>query len=119
MPAYVVVEITVHDPEAYERYKQLATPSIPAYGGRYLVRGGAVETLEGSWHPPRFVVLEFPSPERARAWWSSPEYAPAKALRQTCAGTEMVLVEGVPAPAPEASAAAVRRPSAPNEPSPA
>jgi uncharacterized protein (DUF1330 family) len=94
MPAYVVVQITIHDPAAYERYKELAPPSIGAYGGRYLVRGGQTTPLEGSWQPGRFVILEFPSAERANAWWSSPEYAPAKALRQACADTEMLLVQG-------------------------
>lgn len=95
MPAYVVVEIAVNDAERYERYKQLAPPSIAAYGGRYLARGGKTETLEGSWKPPRFVILEFPTAQQARAWWESSEYAPAKTLRQECAGTEMILVEGV------------------------
>jgi len=96
MPAYVVVQIDVKDAETYERYKLLAPPAIAAYGGRYLVRGGATEALEGSWHPKRFVILEFPSTEQARAWWASPEYAAAKALRQSCTHTEMLLVEGLP-----------------------
>jgi uncharacterized protein (DUF1330 family) len=96
MAAYVIVEIAIQDAETYERYKTMAPPSIAAYGGRYLVRGGAVEVLEGSWNPPRFVILEFPTVERARAWWNSPEYAPAKALRQTCTQTDMILVEGLP-----------------------
>jgi uncharacterized protein (DUF1330 family) len=102
MPAYVVVQIgAIDDPVAYERYKQLAPPSIAAYGGRYQVRGGRCEVLEGTWQPARLVVLEFPSPAQARAWWSSPEYAPAKALRQSCAQTEMILIDGY-APAPAA-----------------
>lgn len=96
MSAYVVVEIAVKDGETYERYKALAPPSIAQYGGRYLVRGGATEVLEGSWQPPRFVVLEFPTSERARAWWDSPEYAAAKALRQASTDTKMILVEGLP-----------------------
>jgi uncharacterized protein (DUF1330 family) len=95
MPAYVIVDINVRDRETYERYKQLAAPSVAAYGGRYLVRGGATETLEGDWRPSRFVILEFPSVRQGRAWWDSPEYGPAKALRQACADTEMLLVEGV------------------------
>jgi uncharacterized protein (DUF1330 family) len=95
MPAYVVVDIAIHDPESYERYKQLAPPSLAIYGGRYVVRGGMTTLLEGTWQPSRLVVLEFPSAERARAWWDSPEYAPAKAIRQSCARTEMLLVEGV------------------------
>jgi uncharacterized protein (DUF1330 family) len=74
----------------------MAPPSIAAYGGRYVVRGGASEILEGSWLPPRLVVLEFPTLERPRAWWASPEYAPAKALRQQSARTEMLLVDGHP-----------------------
>lgn len=96
MPAYVVLEVVVRDPAAYERYKQLAGPAVAAYGGRYLVRGGATETLEGDWRPLRFVILEFPTVEQGRAWWTSTEYAPAKALRQTCADTEMLLVDGLP-----------------------
>jgi uncharacterized protein (DUF1330 family) len=95
MPAYVVVEIAIHDPQTYERYKALAPPTIAAYGGRYLVRGGATEVLEGSWNPPRLAILEFATAERARAWWNSPEYAPAKAMRQASTQTDMILVEGV------------------------
>lgn len=94
--AYVVVQVAVDDPDDYERYKALAPPSIAAYGGRYLIRGGASEVLEGTWQPPRLVVLEFPSAAQARAWWDSPEYAAAKALRQRCARTEMLLIEGSP-----------------------
>jgi uncharacterized protein (DUF1330 family) len=91
MSAFVIVEIEIRNPETYERYKQLAPPSIAAYGGRYVVRGGEVETLEGNWKPARLVILEFPTTELARAWWASPEYAEAKALRQSCADTEMIL----------------------------
>lgn len=96
MSAFIVVQIAVEDPIAYQRYKELAPPSIAAYGGRYVVRGGQSEVLEGSWQPERLVVLEFPTVARAREWWSSPEYAPAKALRGRCARTEMLLIEGMP-----------------------
>ena len=95
MPAYVIVQIVVKDPEAYDRYRAMVPPSIAAYGGRFVVRGGATTTLEGTWSPARLVILEFPSVERARAWWASPEYAEAKALRLASAESEMVLVEGV------------------------
>lgn len=95
MPAYVVVEVNVKDPAAYERYKLLAPPSIAQYGGRYIVRGGTTVVLEGDWKPKRLVILEFPSLERAREWWASPEYGPAKALRMSCAETEMVVIDGV------------------------
>jgi uncharacterized protein (DUF1330 family) len=96
MPAYVVVDIAVRDREQYEQYKQLAAPTVAAYGGRYLVRGGASETLEGGWKPSRFVILEFPDADAGRSWWHFSEYGPAKALRQASADTDMVLVEGVP-----------------------
>ena len=95
MAAYIVVEIMIHDPTSYEHYKAMAPTTIALYGGRYLVRGGATTTLEGTWGPSRLVVLEFPDAERARAWWTSPEYADAKALRQASARTQMLLVEGV------------------------
>jgi uncharacterized protein (DUF1330 family) len=96
MPAYVIVNVTVNDPARYEEYKRLASPTVPAYGGRYVARGGPVEVREGGWSPARLVVLEFPSVERARSWWESPQYAPAKAVRQSCADTELVITEGLP-----------------------
>ena len=95
MPAYVVVEVEVQDKERYETYKQMVPPSLAAYGGRFIVRGGAAETLEGEWSPKRLVILEFPSAEQAKAWWGSKEYAEAKALRQATARTQMIVVEGV------------------------
>jgi len=94
MPGYVVVQIEVTDPINYEKYKELAPPSIRKYGGRYLVRGEPVETLEGKWSPKRFVILRFDSKEQAKAWWSSAEYREAKLLRQACARTEMICVQG-------------------------
>lgn len=108
MPAFLVVQITVRDAATYERYRELAPPSIAMYGGRYVVRGGATETLEGTWRPARLVILEFPSVERAREWWDSPEYAAAKALRQSCADTEMLLVDGLSEAASSALAATGR-----------
>ena len=95
MPAYVLVQIDVHDPEGYERYRGMVLPSIEAYGGRFIVRGGPVETLEGNWRPPRLVILEFPDAARAKAWWASPEYAEPKALRLATARSEMILATGV------------------------
>lgn len=95
MAAYVIVEIDVADPVRYEEYRQLAAPTVTDFGGRYLVRGGAVETLEGDWRPRRVVVLEFPTAERAREWWGSEAYRAAKPLRHASAATRMILVEGV------------------------
>ena len=94
MSAYVIVEIEVHDPVRYEAYKSMVPPSIAQYGGRFIVRGGEITPLEGGWDPKRLVVIEFPSAERARAWWASPEYAEAKALRQATSRGRMIVVEG-------------------------
>jgi uncharacterized protein (DUF1330 family) len=93
--AYVIVDVEILDAEIYESYKKLVPASIEQYGGRFLVRGGKVETLEGAWSPGRFVMLEFPSPERAKAWYESAEYAPAKALRHKSSQSHLILAEGV------------------------
>ncbi|HEX8456809.1 MAG TPA: DUF1330 domain-containing protein [Pyrinomonadaceae bacterium] len=95
MAAYIVVEVEVRDKDRYEAYKQMVPPSLAAYDGRFIVRGGEVETLEGEWSPTRLVIVEFPSVERAKAWWSSEEYAEAKALRQATARSRMIVVAGV------------------------
>ncbi len=95
MAAYIIVEIEVTDPTVYEEYKRLAPPSIAQYGGKYIVRGGPVDVLEGEWKPKRLVVLQFESADRARAWWSAEEYREPKAMRQRSARTKMVLVEGL------------------------
>jgi len=94
MAAYVIVEIEIHDPVEYEEYKKLTPTSINAYGGRFTVRGAQTESLEGDWNPQRVVILEFPSVERAKEWWHSQEYAPAKSIRQRTAKTKMLVVEG-------------------------
>lgn len=95
MSAYIIVEITIANAEEYEEYKKLTPTTIAAYDGRFVVRGGATETLEGDWHPERIVVLEFPNVQRAKEWWESPEYAEAKRIRQRTAETRMIVIEGV------------------------
>ena len=95
MSAYVIVDIEVLDPEPYEEYKRLASASIAAHGGRYVVRGGNSEVLDGDWTPRRLVVLEFATVEAAKAWRSSPEYAEALEVRGRCARSNMVVVEGL------------------------
>ena len=95
MAAYMIVDLTVNDPEGFARYREMVPPTIAAYGGRYLARGGAISPMEGGWDPARIIVLEFPSVEQAKAWWSSPEYAEAKALRMQTADTKMIIVEGL------------------------
>jgi uncharacterized protein (DUF1330 family) len=95
MPAYIVADIRVQDDAKYELYRTRVPASLALYGGRFLVRGGKVETLEGTWSPSRLVILEFPSMERARAWWDSEEYAEAKELRRAASEGKFLLVEGV------------------------
>ncbi len=94
MSAYIVVEIDVKDPERYADYRAMAPASLGAYGGKFLVRGGAVEKLEGDWEPSRFVVIEFDSVDQAQRWWDSGEYRQARDLRQATADTRMIVVEG-------------------------
>ncbi len=95
MPAYVIATVEVKDPVRYEDYKTLVPPSIAAFGGRFVARGGKADVLEGDWNPQRLVILEFPNAERARQWYDSPEYAAAKALRQATSTGSLVLIEGV------------------------
>jgi uncharacterized protein (DUF1330 family) len=83
MSAYIIVEVEVLDSDRYDKYKAMVPASLAEYGGRFLVRGGKVETLEGDWSPKRFVMVEFPSVDKA------------KALRQATAKTQMIVVEGV------------------------
>jgi uncharacterized protein (DUF1330 family) len=93
--AYVLVDVFVSDPDAYERYRALSGPAVEAHGGRFVVRGGAAEVLEGDRVPNRLVVLEFPDADTARRWYHSPEYAEARAARAGAATGSFVLVEGV------------------------
>ena len=95
MAAYIVVNVDVKEPAKYEEYKRLVIPTIEAYGGRFLVRGGATEVLEGNWVPKRFVIVEFPTAAQAKAWWESAEYARPKAIRQAASDTEMILARGI------------------------
>jgi uncharacterized protein (DUF1330 family) len=96
MAAYLIADIQITDPEGYQEYRRLVAQSVATFGGRFLTRGGKSETLEGNWVPKRLVVIEFPSWERLEAWYRSPEYAPALALRKRCAVSSLVMTEGVP-----------------------
>jgi uncharacterized protein (DUF1330 family) len=95
MPAYIVVNVHVHDPVAYEPYKKMAFAAATKFGGRYIVRGGAIDVREGDYQPERFVIVEFPSIEQARAFYESPEYAPALAIRNAAATSSLFIVDGV------------------------
>jgi uncharacterized protein (DUF1330 family) len=97
MPAYLLVDCAVTDPERYERYKALAPPAIAKFGGRYLARGGEITRLEGDWHPQRIVVLEFPDAQTAKRFYESPEYRAARMERAGAANMNMILVEGLSA----------------------
>ncbi|HEX6297524.1 MAG TPA: DUF1330 domain-containing protein [Burkholderiales bacterium] len=94
MAAYVIGEIEVTDPATYEEYRKQVMAVVTKYGGKFIVRGGRVESLEGDWAPKRFVALEFPSMEQAQRWYRSPEYAPLIALRQKASRGKLILVEG-------------------------
>lgn len=95
MAAYFIVDIEIRDPAGFEEYRQRVPATIERYGGRYVVRGGAHEVLEGEWKPRRLVMLEFPSAEQARRWYHSEEYRDLKALRQRTSRANTVLVESV------------------------
>jgi uncharacterized protein (DUF1330 family) len=98
MAAYLIGNITITDPERYPAYREKVPAVIAQYGGRYLVRGGAVHPLEGELGIDRFVVLEFPSMEAARRFYDNPEYAPLLKLRTETTRSHVALVEGYDAP---------------------
>jgi len=95
MPAYVIVETDIHDPEQYEQYKAASPAAVAGGGGRFVARGGELAVFEGDWNPSRLVILEFPDLETAKAWYASEQYQAAKQLRDGAARLNMVAVEGV------------------------
>jgi uncharacterized protein (DUF1330 family) len=99
MSAYVISEVDVKDAAGFEAYRTIAAKAIAQYGGRYLVRGGAANAAEGAPPPKTIIVVEFPSMEKLREWYASPEYAEALKERQTALDRRLIFVEGVPAQA--------------------
>ena len=95
MVAYVIAEIEVTNPEGYKAYTAVVPATIEKYGGRFLVRGGKTQVLEGDWPERRRVILEFPSMEAARRWYDSPEYEKPLALRKANSNGRLLLIEGV------------------------
>ena len=95
MKAYIIVDVNITDPVRYEAYKKITPDSLVPFEGKFVVRRGNAELMEGDWQPGRIVILEFPSKELAQSWWSSDTYAPAKAIRQSAAITKMIMVPGV------------------------
>ena len=94
MAGYLIVEVEVTDPKAYEDYRPLAGASIARHGGKFLVRGGKTETLEGGWAPKRIVVVEFPSVEAAKKFYNSEDYQEALKLRLAASRSKAILIEG-------------------------
>lgn len=95
MAAYLISDVTARNAEAFQTYRTRAAASIEQYGGRYLVRGGPIETLEGNWTPRIIIVVEFDDLEQARAWYRSPEYAEALAVRDEALSRNLILVDGI------------------------
>lgn len=95
MAAYVIAQVEVTDPHAFEQYRRQVPATLTPFGGRFIVRGGESTTLEGDWQPKRLVVLEFPDRAAAKAWWDSELYSAPKALRQRSARTQLLIVDGV------------------------
>jgi uncharacterized protein (DUF1330 family) len=95
MTAFVISEIEDVDPALIDQYRAMAQVAIPKHGGRYIVRGGAIETVEGAWAPKQIVIVEFPTIEQARVWYRSADYAQALKLRQTALRRRLIFVEGV------------------------
>jgi uncharacterized protein (DUF1330 family) len=95
MAAYVISEVEVLDPALMMEYRSLAQATIAKYGGRYVVRGGAIESVEGDWAPKHIVIVEFPTMEQAREWYHSTEYAEALKVRQRALNRRLIFVEGV------------------------
>jgi uncharacterized protein (DUF1330 family) len=93
--AYVIGEIDVTDAVAYEEFRKKLTALNAKYGGKFLVRAGKVETLDGDWKPERLIVIEFPSKGKALAWFRSPQFAPLQDMRRKASRGKLVLVEGV------------------------
>ena len=98
MAAYIIADVEIKDPARYAEYIKVVPPTIAKFGGRFVVRGGRTEALEGAWSPGRIVILEFPTFERAKEWWASDEYSGPKALRQAASIGSLVLVQGVEGP---------------------
>lgn len=94
MPAYFVANVEVTDPDGFQEYAKGAPATVAKYGGRYLVRGGAIEVLEGDWAPKRLTIIEFESVARVKEWFNSPEYRPFKEIRKRTTVARLLSIEG-------------------------
>jgi len=96
MTAYIIADVTVTNPEGYAAYRPLAAASVAKHGGRFIARGGEVQSLEGGWSPSRVVIIEFPTMAAARGWYNSPEYQDALKIRAANSNGRVILTEGAP-----------------------
>jgi uncharacterized protein (DUF1330 family) len=108
-PYYVIVDVAIRDVERYLTYMGKVAPALEAAGGRYLARGGALTTYEGDWHPPRIVLIEFPSQQAWESFYYGAEYEAIKPIRDEVSTAQLIGVQGL---APGVSAAQAPRPSA-------
>jgi uncharacterized protein (DUF1330 family) len=92
---YAIARVTIRDDDRYAEYRAGTVASLEPYGGRFIVRGGATECVEGSWDVDRTVVIEFPSIQQARAWYHGDDYQQLAAIRREASTADFVLVEGV------------------------
>ena len=95
MAGYAIIHDEIQDQALFAEFRKRVGPTVEAHGGRYLVRGGAIEVMDGDWVPDRIIVIEFDSVEQARAWLTSPEYAEIKQIRMKAANASVIIVEGV------------------------
>jgi len=96
MSVYVVSMIRVDDPETYSEYTSRTPPTVKAHGGKFLARGGTVDTVEGEPFNKRLAILEFPSKEAVSQWLASPEYQEAKQYRDASSEAHILVIEGTP-----------------------
>ena len=95
MVGYIIADIKITDPDEYQKYAKQTASTLEPYGGKFIVRGGQPETLEGDWNAKRVVIIEFPSVEQAKTWYDSPEYEAIKGIRQRSAVSNILIAHGV------------------------
>ena len=95
MTAYVIAAETVKDEAMFDEYRKQVPATVAPFGGKFIVRGGAIEGKEGGWAPKRLAIVEFPTMEQALKWYESPEYRPLLELRERASTARVVIVEGV------------------------
>ena len=95
MAGYVIVDLQITDAEVYAEFREQVAGTVEAHGGRYLVRGGSAETIEGDWAPERLIVMEFDSVAQVKTWLASPEFTDLREIRLKSATANVIVVEGV------------------------